>query len=883
MSYRDCIGRLSQAAGRQLSDDEARQVFERIHKAALDIKSGRKAPSEVTLGKKLEKQIGAGQTQNTLIQEAADKAAMELAVESAEAKRQAHLQIVKLSARKSEVADLEAAGLKPLKAVDNLIYRDYSGKTNIESLEQRMTGLKTYFLSKIEATWDSLGNDFLGFFQNKDKLEKLLTEMFGESTGDPMAAKGAKAWLDVAEEQRQMFNANGGHVGKLDESYLPQGWWNQEFVARASEILGKGTTQDVTANGNAFVDYMLPILKKTQAKGKYYIDDLGNPWPEAQLRQFIQSAWDTMSTDGINKRDPGGATGVGKRANRHAEHRQIHFPDAKSMLDTWGLFGGKTPLEILYGHVDSMARDIAFVEKFGPSEDMTWRTLRDDALKRQVMNDRQNAEKYQAEANRMDDHWEYVRGRTSTTYRPWLRKTADGIANLNVAGKLGSAVIASLFGDKPMYEAVSHLNNIPEFKRWQTELSILNPKNVADRHALMREGLMVDTMRSGLQRFYEGLGQSSRTGKLANAVVRATGLSAINDLRKGTFGAGLFSAIGLELSRGKAFNALADSDVRALRHFGITESDWKIWRLAKLDEVTVGQTKIPHSLTPSAIERIPDASLKPLLSEGQTAQQLRRDAVVKLLGVVNTESEFAIVTPGLKERAQFYSGLASKRGTVMGEIARSALQFKSFPWAFVKRGMDAIANMDTPASKAAMTAYLVAATTLAGAMIMQTREMLAGKDPRSMTGDKAMNFWTSAFIQGGGAGIYGDFIYGAGHTRYGSGILETMSGPTLGPLLEMGLVQPIDAIAKAKEGKDTHFLAQEAQDLKGFIPGGNMWFTKAALDHMIFQQVFEALSPGYLSRMKTRTRREYGQGWWWEPGQMTPNRAPDLGSAAKAG
>ena len=41
MSYRDCVLRVAQAAGRQLTDDEVRAIYERVHKAALDIKAGR--------------------------------------------------------------------------------------------------------------------------------------------------------------------------------------------------------------------------------------------------------------------------------------------------------------------------------------------------------------------------------------------------------------------------------------------------------------------------------------------------------------------------------------------------------------------------------------------------------------------------------------------------------------------------------------------------------------------------------------------------------------------------------------------------------------------------------------------------------------------------
>jgi hypothetical protein len=248
--------------------------------------------------------------------------------------------------------------------------------------------------------------------------------------------------------------------------------------------------------------------------------------------------------------------------------------------------------------------------------------------------------------------------------------------------------------------------------------------------------------------------------------------------------------------------------------------------------------------------------------------------------MINTESEFAIVTPGWSERAQFYAGLASERGTVPGEIWRSVLQFKSFPWAYFHRMADAIANQDTAASKAGMAAYLIVSSTLAGMMLMQTREMLAGKDPRAMFDEEDWwKVWGQAFMYGGALGIYGDFLTGINETRYGSGPIEAASGPTLGPLLELFAVQPLNALKRVAEGKDTHFLAQEAQDLKSFIPGANIWYAKAALDHMILQNVLESLSPGYLQAIRSRTLKQTGQGWWWTPGELLPERAPNLGKA----
>jgi hypothetical protein len=103
--------------------------------------------------------------------------------------------------------------------------------------------------------------------------------------------------------------------------------------------------------------------------------------------------------------------------------------------------------------------------------------------------------------------------------------------------------------------------------------------------------------------------------------------------------------------------------------------------------------------------------------------------------------------------------------------------------------------------------------------------------------------------------------------------------PTLGPLLELGIIQPLQEAKKAIEGKQTHLLAKSLQDLKGFIPAGNIWYAKTAMDHLVWHQVMEALSPGYLQAMRSRTQRQTGQQWWWAPGETAPERAPDLEAA----
>jgi hypothetical protein len=173
--------------------------------------------------------------------------------------------------------------------------------------------------------------------------------------------------------------------------------------------------------------------------------------------------------------------------------------------------------------------------------------------------------------------------------------------------------------------------------------------------------------------------------------------------------------------------------------------------------------------------------------------------------------------------------------------------------------------------KIGVLSAVMAMQTLAGAMLVTTRDMLSGKDPREVD----WKFGLQSFLQGGALGIYGDFLYGVNQTRYGTGPLEIAAGPTMGSALDV-LTSTMTAARDAQAGKQTHLAAKYMTIAKGFIPANNLWYTKAATDHLIFQNIQEALNPGYLASMRARSQREYHQDWWWAPGEPTPSRPPNL-------
>lgn len=837
----NCVARLNEAAGRTLSDSEVSAIFERVHKAALDIKAGRTKPQPGRAG--IEGVIDA----------AAQEAAVKMAQEAARHERNAGLQVVKTAQRMDDLAQIKAAGLGDLDALSRMIANRADGRANVFSLENRYLGIAADMKRRIQDTWLALGNDFMGFLQDPEKVKLLVREMRGEHTGDAMAKKGAEAWLAMTSEFKDRFNESGGKIGTLENWGMPQ-HHSQELVARA----GKQT----------WIDAVLPALDRSK-----YVNDAGVPMTDAQVRDFLGHAWDTIATGGYANIEPGKFQGTGARANRNAEERQIHFKSADAYLNYWAHFGERTFPDILMGHVEAMARDTAFIEHFGPNPDATYRMLRDTALRDASIASPTKLQKIKGQVLGVDALYDVASGRTQPVANRTVAKVFDTIRDLNVAGKLGQAVWASVFGDKVMLETMNHLNNLPLMQSWRNEMRILNPANAADRRILQRQGLMLDYARNAMARWGDNYGSSAWSGKLANAVMRISGMNAINEWRRGSFGLTMMSALGHEVST-KDFRQMKGVDGHLLKSYGIDEGTWKVWKLAQLEDYGHGNTTM---LTPDAIARIPDAALKKanIIAQADTgaeAKTVRQQAITRLLGAVTSESHLAIVEPGWRERAQIMS--KNPRGTLQGELARAFWQFKTFPLAQFERMWDVSMSRPTTGGKVGTLSAIMAMQILAGAMIVETRDMLSGKDPRPMD----WKFGLQAFLQGGALGIYGDFIYGFNETRYGTGPLEVAAGPTIGPALDL-MTSTMTAAKNASEGKDTQLAAKYLNIAKGFIPGNNLWYTKAATDHLIFQNIQEQLSPGYLAHVRNYAMKNYGQQYWWQPGEAAPERAPDLTAA----
>lgn len=832
-----CVQAVSQAIGRSLSNADQKKIDDGIAASMREI--ARRDPN-----------AWRAKSADQRLLEAATLAGQKLVAEQAKKAQRVALQILANGRMKAYQAAFPGT---PFEALDHLIAFHADGKGSALSIETQAKAIERDALRQMVDTLEATDAKFFGLFENAEGVRALVREIFGEATGIKEAATGAAEFKKIAEQLRQRFNRAGGDVGQLDDWGLP----HHHSQARVAEA-GKA----------AWVDAILPRLDRAR-----YLREDGTLMDDAELRTFLGEAWLTIATGGVNKLEPGRPSGSGMRANRGNEGRQIHFKDADSYLDYQAQFGERSLYEVIVGHISGVSKDIALVETMGPNPDAAFRLLRDQAVADLTLADPVNVGAHEKAAIGTENLYNFVAGRTLPVASRRLAETFDTLRNWLTASRLGSAVITSFSDDATMY-LTARVNHLPALKLLANELAALNVANRQERRMALRAGLGLNTLLSSLNRWGNDTMASSFTSRVAGTVLRASGLNALTDARRRAFGVTMMSSIG-QVTRD--FATLADldaSDLRILKSKGITDQDWTVWKAAQPEDWGGGNDTM---LTPEAIYRVSDADL--LAAGIANPRAAREAAATRLLGTVLEETDVAVIEPGAKERTMMLTNL--QRGTWKGELTRSFFLFKSFPIAMIARHWSRSMSMPTGTGKAAYLATLMAGTTVLGMASMQVNELLNGKDPRNMNPAEkgGVKNWMAAMLKGGSLGLYGDFLFSES-SQFGQSPFAAALGPVAG-LAEDALKLTQGNVMEAAQGKDTNVGAELVRFGRSNTPGANLWYAKAGLDRLVFHQLQEHFSPGYLRQMKRRAEREFGQSYWWEPGELAPDRAPDMEKAVE--
>ena len=260
------------------------------------------------------------------------------------------------------------------------------------------------------------------------------------------------------------------------------------------------------------------------------------------------------------------------------------------------------------------------------------------------------------------------------------------------------------------------------------------------------------------------------------------------------------------------------------------------------------------------------------------AQKIRDEVATQFQAHLLDEQGMAVVEAGLRERTWMTPGM--RKGTAMGEIVKSMLQFKSFSAAFLMRHGSRTLSRDGWKGKAGYALPLVAMTTVLGGLVVQLKELANGNDPSEIwDGEKwytagiDSDFLKRSFVAGGGLPILGDILI-AGTDTSGRDAGDFLSGP-FGSDFSAILSLTVGNATQLANGVETNAGNEAFKLAKSKIPAQNLWYTKAAINRMIFDEMQDMIAPGYREKLLRKAERDHDRTRFWGD-DLGDIQAPDF-------
>lgn len=805
----ECIREVEQAIGRPLKQSEAQAIEDKISFHIRDL--ARTDPTKFSSMTDAQRQLAAAQAAMADHMASVDKAA-----------QRKGLNLLAQTRELANQAD-RAAVLGGKQPFTSALFE------RMRQIDNRIKGERNRAFSSIMDVIDAAAPRFLGMITNKAAERDFVHEVFGQDTGNPVAAKAAKAWREQMDALRERMNSAGAVIGRLDYGWLPQ---------PHSLVKVRNATPD------AWAAFVLNRLDRRR-----YLNEDGTQMNDAQVTDFLLAANETLRTDGLNKMTPGSGQGASRAGKFDEAHRQIHFRDGDAYLEYMRDFGPTSVFEAMQGSVHAQVKDSVLIEQFGPNSSQTYRLLLDTARKKDGTGEGHfSGSEFGATPDMV---WNVLNGSLGVPVNARFAEFNQGIRNFMVAAKLQATLIASVVGDLQSLAITSVYHGLPFGK---TLISAVKSVSADYRAEAARMSLGMDSITNDMVTFHTDNLSAGWTSKLANATMKLTLLEGWTTAMRRGFSVQIMSRMAADTRSAWG----ADPKLQArLERYGINEKDWEVWQAAQPEDWR-GQ----QMLTPESIGSL----------QGFSTKQ-KNDAIGKLLGYIQNESEFTSILPGLMTRATMRQNTQS--GSLGGEALRHLTLFKSFGVAMFERHWTRAMQIESTAGRLAYSASLFSGLLMAGAVTNQLMDIMNGRDPRRMDDAK---FWVQAMLRGGGVGILGDIMNTGlgGDNRGGQSNLTGLLGPVYGTAADIGLTAGSVFKEKTEPADVGANLLRIGYQNTPFI---RSWYTKAAFEHAVFHDMQELLSPGYLQRMKRRAKKDFGQGFWWSPGKAVPERAPNLNTA----
>lgn len=703
-------------------------------------------------------------------------------------------------------------------------------KGSSQNLESLTNAIKNDFISQLgdfvqhfTPTIGKLGKDLLAPIHRKGRVNQrdplpraIMEEVNGQSSGNPLAKSFGKSVSEVFENLRLRWNSVGGSMKEF-LNYFPQ-THDKNMLTR------KGFTE-WDRSIRAGLDF-----KKSD------ID------PTKDLRWLYDAI---LEKDKVDIDTGGGGGGKkGRFVDSIDKERRLYFNSVDDQLKYNDEFGTGDIIGTIYNHIDTMSKAIAYVEKFGTDAHTNF-----DKVMNMLETKQRNKSIDLAESGKKD-----IKHKGSVTSMARIHRDlilgmqkVDNKGFATFMSNFRSLIVSSLAGKialsqmtDPLYSQLRALQfglKTNRAMRISHEIVYDIFTNNADVKGAPRMGYIneadiglfdrmvgVDREISMVSPWVRDLSQFMFR---AGTVTHLTKTSQIKAARELNYGLTDFAS--------KSYNDLPINLQKSLGKHAIGESDWDIIRrsLSKhggFDEID------PYKMS--------------------------MDVRTKFNGMIVSEVRKFTPMPSVRQQAYFRS---SPAGSVTGELMRTLGVFKSFPLSVIDSFIrPMLRNSATKGDRWLTAAYVFGALPIMGSISVMAKMLVDGKLPPNPLEDTDMfiKVYMAGLLQGGGLGIFGDFIFGQ-ENRFNNSIHSTILGPVFSRTSDtkksiQGMFSGVIEGDEEKFRKNMGSLFSLSYRVAASPLG--LWYTGALSNTTIHNPMRNIIDPTYSDRMRRNLKRQERSG-----------------------
>lgn len=715
-----------------------------------------------------------------------------------------------------------------------------------------------------------------------------------EPTGDADAAAAAEAFGRALDAGKRMQNREGAWIGEIpgyigrqshDRLRVAGGFWREVKAAGIGRAVTDWPAARLAASRRAFRDWhdtIRPLLDDST------FDDL-NMEPEEAADLFaggvlsrrddprevmLFRVWSDIVTGRheqlVGMGDFGDYRPPAGKARAVSRSRVLHFKGPDAWLDYAETFGRGGLYGAIMQDLERAARNSALMARWGPSPEAARRAeverLSQAARARGDVGavDKLNNRMRQAE-------FDELTGAGNAPENLRLAVVGRTIRVMEVLSKLGGVVLsaisdASFAAQRFKRAGGTYLDGYAAVARGVGRLQGEQGRAVADALDVGARSAAAHLT----ARFAASDGPLGWASWAQRAFYRVNGFELWQDGARRGLADMIAQVWGRQADR--AWDALEVGTREDFERFGMDGAAWDLLRAGAVDP---GDGR--RYLTLDAAETADEAGVLAWhgwngkgASDAARAEALeiaRDELKLRLQTLVGSVLDDAMTEARARERV----GLTSwgRPGTIGGEAVRFFTQFWSFSQAVIGRHVAPAARGYAGQQPISLLAHLIVASTVLGYVSLEMKQLTKGRTARGPAAladpEKLDNLFIAALLQGGGLGMYGDFLMGEANRSGLPATLSAFAGPAVGDGERL-----FQIVNKAVHG-DWDEKADAGADLTKFgitmLPGANLFYTRAALDYLVLFRMQEAMSPGYLERYEDRVRRREGTEFLVDPSE----------------